>query len=206
MLLSSGCNLVTYPLYALNAGRTRKVSAEYKGLSGKKVCVWVWADESLLFNYPSIRLDIASHARYFIMQSIKDIRFVKPSTVANYQRSQYGAETMPIVSVGKHFGADVVLFIQVMDFRTRPPTSPSLFQGFLNAHCSLYDCTGNLPIQSEKRKLWSGIIQIVYPERRLMDISQTNDLAMRSTLLKLFGDKLAKKFYDHQVLISEGDE
>jgi hypothetical protein len=150
-----------------------------------------------------VRIDTASHAKYYIQQHVNDVNIVDPIRVDKFQRTNYEADSMPVVDVGRKFDADVVLFIQVSDFVTRPVGSPNLFQGKMNAQCALYDCKGELPVESPKRKLWSSKIVVTYPDHP-MAISETNDLAMRSTLLKLFGESLAKKFYEYSVKL--GDE
>ncbi len=193
----SGCNLLAFPMYAMNANKTKKVLPEYAGLAGKRICIWVWADESLMFDYPAIRLDIATHVKYFIQQHIKcDI--VDPIEVDKYRKSNYQVDILSPVEIGKHFKADLVLFIEVNDFGTQMPDSPELLQGHLSAHCVLYDCKGTMPITSPSRKLWSGNINIVYPKDRPVSAAQMNALAMRSIILKLFGEQLAKKFYEHR--------
>ncbi len=202
IVMISGCNLLAFPIYAFNADKTKKVLPEYSGLQGKKICIWVWADESLMFDYPAIRLDIANHAKYFIQQHIQcDI--IDPALVDKFRKSQYQADLLTPVEIGKHFKADVVLFIEVSDFSTHMPDTPELLQGRLSTHCVLYDCTGNLPVTSPQRKLWSGNIDVVYPENRPMSVAQTNVLAIRSITLKLFGEKLAKKFYEHREPIAK---
>ncbi len=192
-----GCNLLAFPMYAMNANKTKKVLPEYAGLPGKKVCIWVWADESLMFDYPAIRLDIANHVKYFLQQHIK-CEIIDPAVVEKYRKSNYQVDVLSPVEIGKHFKADVVLFIEVSDFGTQMPDSPELLQGRLNTRCVLYDCKGTLPVTSVKRKLWSDNINVVYPENRPVSITQMNALALRSIVLKLFGEKLAKKFYEHR--------
>ncbi len=205
MMVSSliGCNLVGPVMAIAKQEETKKIPAEYNDLAGKKVCIWVWADESLLFDYPAVRIDAANHAKYYIQQHLADVDFVDPIRVNKFQRSNYEADSMPVVEIGKKFDSDVVLFIQVSDFVTRPLGSPNLFQGKMTAHCALYDCKGELPLESPKRKLWNGKISVTYPDHP-MGIAEANDLMIRSTLLKLFGESLAKKFYSYTVKI--GDE
>jgi hypothetical protein len=202
LLFSTGCNLISAPLSMLAQEQTKKVPAEYGDLPGKTVCVWVWADESLLFEYPIIRLDVANHAKHFLKQHVKNIKIVDPSAVDKFQRNEYDADSMPVVQVGKRFKADVILFIQVSEFVTRPSGSPNLFQGRMNTQCALYDCKGDLPPESPERKLWGSKIEVVFPERPV-GMMDSDDLRIRATLLKLFGENLAKKFYDYQAPVRE---
>ena len=109
---------------------------------------------------------------------------------------------MPVVQVGRKFDADVVLFIQISDFTTRPPGSPNLFQGYLLAQCALYDCRGELPDESPKRKLWDGKVDVKFPDHPV-SMMESNDIKMRSALLGMFGESLAKKFYEYKVKVGD---
>jgi len=200
---AGGCRSLLGPLlYATNADKTETVQPEYADLAGKRVCVWVWADDSVAFDYPAIRLDVARHAEYFISQFIK-CTFVDPGEVEKFRRSNYEADRTPVVKIGQHWNADVVLFIQVVEFTTHPTGMPNLLQGRLASQCALYDCRGSLPESSPERLLWSGRVDVTYPESRAQSSAMTSARAVRSDTLKVFGDTLAKKFYRHQRPIKE---
>jgi len=197
-----GCNILGPVLYATHADQTRKVPAEYTGLEGKRMCVWVWADDAVSFDYPAIRIDVANYVKYAISQKI-ECEFVDPETVDKFQRSNYEADRLSVVEVGKRFKADVVLFIEIHEFRTHPRTMPNLLQGHILAQCALYDCTGELPAESRKRRLWNGSIDVKYPERIPLNVAQSNERSVRATTLQIFGDALAKKFYTHRERIGD---
>lgn len=197
LMSAGGCSTIGASMAILGQDQTKKVPAEYAHLAGKQVCVWVWADESLLFEYPAIRVDAANYARHYLLQHVKNVKVVDVMAVDKFQRSEYDADTMPVVQIGRRFNADAVLNVQVSNFTTRPAGSPNLFQGRMNTLCSLYDCTGPAPVESGERKLWSGKVDVVYPERPV-GMMETSDLVVRSTLLKLFGETLAQKFYEYR--------
>jgi len=197
MTSAVGCNVIGPTMYIMQADRTRKVQAEYGDLAGKTVCICVWADDAIVFDYPQICLDVANHAKFALGEHIK-CEFVDPVAVDSFQRSDYHADQLSVVQIGKRFGADVVLSIQVVEFRTRPVASASLFQGLISTSCALYDCKGDLPVHSKARGLWSGQIKITYPETRPLSMTDADDLSMRAATLQVFGQALAKKFYTHR--------
>jgi hypothetical protein len=199
---AAGCNWLGPAMSFMELEKEKKVTAEYNELAGKKVCIWVWADESLVFEYPAVRVDTANWAKYYIKQNVEKVDFVDPIRVYKFQESNYEADAMPVVEVGQKFEADMVLFIQVSDFTTRPPSSPNLFQGHMNAQCALYNCKGELPVESPKRKLWDGKIDIEFPDHPV-SIMESNDVKMRSALLGMFGESLARKFYDYKVKVGD---
>ena len=191
----AGCNLIGAPLSILTQNQTKKYPAEYADLPGKSLVIWVWADDSLLFDYPVIRYDVANHTKYFLSRHVKNLKIVDPASVAKFQRTQYEADTMLITQIGKKFNTDIVLFIQVSDFITRPADAPNLFQGNIKADCALYDSKGGTTVRESK--LWSGVINVTYPDHPV-GMYDASDLAIRSMLLKLFGETLAKKFYEYR--------
>ncbi len=199
--LWSGCNLIAYPLYMAGSEKTRKVPAEYGQLGGKTVCVWVWADDAIAFDFPHIPLEVADYARHYIVKNVK-AKFVDPLAVDRFRREEYDATSLSPVEVGRRFETDVVLFIQVLEFRTRPANSPNLFQGHISASCSLYDCTGQKALYSPDRVLWSGQVQASYPARGPVSIMQANDVSIRAQVLTLFAQELARKFYEHRVKLN----
>jgi len=202
MPLSWGCNWLAGPLYLLSAEQTKKIPAEYGQLAGKRVCVWVWADDSVLFDFPALRSEVAGYAKHYIAEHV-NASFVDPLAVEKFHRERYDADSLSPVEVGQHFDADVVLFIQVLDFRTRPIDSPNLFQGHVAASCALYDCRGEKPPFSPDRQLWTGQVEVTYPPRGPVGMMQSNEVTIRAQVLTAFAQELAKKFYDYTVKLGD---
>ena len=196
--LSSGCNLIAYPLYMAKSEQTKKVPAEYGQLGDKTVCIWVWAEDAIVFDFPQIPLEVADYAKHYMAKNIK-AKFVDPLAVDRFRRQEYDAASLSPVEVGRRFEADVVLFIQVLEFRTRPANSPNLLQGYISASCWLYDCTGQKALYSPDRVLWSGQVETSYPTRGPVSMMQANDVSIRAQVLGLFAQELARKFYQYRV-------
>jgi len=197
LLATGGCNLLASPMYALAADRTQKIQAEFEDLEGKDVCLWVWADESVSFSYPQVRLDVANHVRHAINQHI-NCTFTDPLAVHKFQRSDYEADRLPMVEIGRKFDADMVMHIQLLEFRTHPYGSDSLLQGHILAQCALYDCRGDLPVQSRDRELWSGRVEVDFPEKHPLNPTEADVFYVRSATIQVFSQALAKKFYTHR--------
>lgn len=202
MLACCGCNILAPSMAIFAADQTQKVTAEYGGLKGKRVCVWVWADEGIRFDYPAVCQDIAAHAKFFIQQNV-NCTFVDLDEIAKFQRSDYDAYQSSVVDIGKRFNADAVLFIQVLEFRIHPEEIISLSRAHIETQCALYDCTGEQPAENRERQLWTGRIDIDYPKGRPKSTSEATPQQVRSESLKVFGATLAKKFYNHRERLDE---
>jgi len=197
MLAVVGCNIIGPAMYAVHGPRITKVAAEYGDLAGKRVCIWVWADDAVAFDYPQVCLDVANHARFAIGQHVK-CTFADPAAVDRFQRSEYQADQLNVVEIGKRFGADVVLFIEIVEFHTRPTALPSLFQGLISSQCAVYDCKGAAQVSAGDRRVWGDRIRIEFPEDRPLNMTEADDLSIRSATLQVFSQSLAKKFYTHR--------
>ena len=193
---STGCKMMGMAMYPLLAERKEKIPAEYEDLEGKKICTWVWADEAALFEFPTLKLDVANHASYFIRQHIK-CDFVDAVAVERFQRTNYDSDQLSVVEIGQRFNADAVLFIEIIEFQVHPSGARSMVQGKLTAQCSLYKCTGDLPVESRQRQVWDGEINVTYPEGRPISVRDASPQYVRSATLKVFAAALAKKFYSH---------
>lgn len=196
IVAACGCQETGSLLYTLKADDTKKVKAESSELEKKRICIWVWIDDDVLFEHPNLRPDIANHVKSALSQQV-ECTFVDPATVEQYQRSDYESDQLGVVPIGRHFEADRVLHVEVSEFRTRPTATPSLFQGTIRTQCTLYDCTGEEKDTSEKRRLWTKKIDVVYPETRSLGQNETDDVQIRSNTLLVFADLLAKCFYIH---------
>jgi len=189
-----GCNLLAYPLYLTAPEPVRKVPAEFDKLPGKTVAVVVWAEPATLFQFPHIRLEVAAQVAYQLGRHIKDTHVVEPQQVADYQDRHPNWASLPPAELGKKFGADYVIFIELLKYTTRDPKSPALFRGRATASVAVYDA--NEP--SRRWTLTQAVAQ--YPARQTGLISG-DDMSVHRRLLEQLGIQIARKFYDHEVKV-----
>jgi len=196
-IAAGGCTEVGSLLYTLNADSTKKVKAESTELAQKRICIWVWIDDDVLFEHPNLRPDVANHIKSAISQQV-ECTFVDPATVEQYQRSDYESDQLGVVPIGKHFQAERVMHVEISEFHTRATATPSLLQGTIRSQCTLIDCTdSDEKDTSEKRRLWTKKIDVVYPETRALGPNETDDVQIQADTLLIFADTLAKCFYTH---------
>lgn len=199
LLLStlSSCNIIAFPIYALSADKLKKVEPEFGDLTGKRVCIWIWTDNSILFEYPFIRLDMANYIKKYLTQNV-DCEVVDPEEVESFREKEEYSEVTPLVKIARYFNADYLLFIQIFDFETNPIGAPHLSQGYINAEAALYDAKDdNISIESPRRRVWVGRISLKYPKDRAVPISDLTKANTISKLLDTFAERLAEKFYTH---------
>jgi len=133
-LLAAGCNIIGAA--AAKAPRP-DIAAVYNGLAHHSVGVVVWADRSLVTDWPTIQLDIANSimtklkvAQEAKSKELEGTTFPYPAaSFVKYQKEHPGLEALPITEVAPRFGVDRVIYIEVNDFSTRADGAVALYLG-----------------------------------------------------------------------------
>ncbi|HUT60987.1 MAG TPA: hypothetical protein VNA25_24330, partial [Phycisphaerae bacterium] len=124
----------------------------------------------------------------------KDLRIVEPTKVLSYQEEHISWDTMDKTELGRVFGADLVLYVTLVEFSTREPGSVHLYRGIITAEASLYKTA----LAEPDSRVWkSDDIRVIYPEDSPSGVSAANDLLIRRNTVWLFADRLVKRFYKH---------
>ncbi len=198
LVFGTGCNIVSMPFLLFAPEPTKKVDAEFTQLKGKTVCVLTWAEQATLYEYPHVQLEISSYTRYFLREKFKDLNVVSPSDVDKYMKSRPDWATEHPSRVGKHFNANLVLMIELMEFTTREPSSPGLFRGRVRARITVYDLSGT---EEQPKGIALKPAEVNYPPDKPVGVLRADDRTIRDETYKEFGRTVAQKFYDHEVKV-----
>lgn len=188
-----GCNLLT-PLIFIGEHK-RKVPAEFDKLQGKRVLVLVWAEPETLFDYPNVRIELMSYAGDKIRAGVKDCDLVDAGRVEDFLERHLQATIDP-QQTGRHFQADFVVYIELLEFQIRDISAPDLLRGRLNASVSVYDL-GADPDETSRYTL--SPVEILCPQNQPMLMSSRNALLIRLQTYEQFAESVARKFYQHKV-------
>jgi len=191
-----GCNLLAYPLYLAAPEPTKKVPAEFNKLQGKRVAIVVWAKPETLFQFPHVRLEVAAQVAWQLQQKVKNVQVVQPQLIADYQDRHPEWEGLPPAEIGKRFGADYVIFVELLEYTTRDPRSPTLYRGRARAGIVVYD------VADPARKWPLNPVTAEYPGGPV-GVAAADDMAVHRGLLDLLGRKIAQKFYDHEIVLEK---
>jgi hypothetical protein len=188
-----GCPILGWMGYVLAPNPPKiDVPAEYEITEKNKVVVLVYAGASTLYEYPYIQLDLSEYiAGELEKQTGAEV--VPRRRVAYFQESNLGWEALPHAQIGDKFNADLVLYVEVLDFNTRDMETGELLKGQLEVNAMLTGVKG----KDRGERLWNGEISIVFPEEAPLSGMQSED-AVKYPTFELFADKLVKKFYDHE--------
>ena len=149
-VLAGACNII-----GAAASRAPKpdILAAYKGLSNHSVGVVVWADRSLITDWPNLRIDMGNS----IMSKLKTAQaaagkdskellgttFPYPAaSFVKYQKDHPGLDALPITDVAPRLGVDRLIYIEVNDFSTRADGSIALYLGKIDVAMKIIEVEG----------------------------------------------------------------
>lgn len=191
--LLSGCNWLI-PFMFIGEHK-RSVPPEFDKLAGHRVVVLVWAEPETLFDYPHVRLELASYVGDKIAAGVTDCDVVDPQLVEELIERNPNAAVDP-AKVGGRFDADYVIYIELIDFQIRDPSSPDLVRAYVNASVAVNDLRAD-PDETNRFVLKS--VQVRCPEHQALIMSSHNAQLVRQQSYEKFSEIVARKFFKHMV-------
>jgi hypothetical protein len=191
LTLAAGCNLVG-PLVMITPEPTEDVPAEFNRLEGKKVAVLVWAQPETMLQFPHVRTELASQIAYQMRSQLKNTQVVPPEQIADYQNRNLNWDAVPPTQIGKQFGADYVVFVELLEYSTRDPKTPTLFSGRAKASVVVHDV-------ADPTARWSLTPETAQYPTGNARLANVDDTTIHRQLLEILGSRVTLKFYDHQV-------
>jgi hypothetical protein len=188
------CRLLLYPIMATAPDPTKKVPAEFGRLAGHRVAIVVWADQGTLFEYPYIRFELAEYVAYHLKQKIRPIGLVSNREIAAYQQSHYDWDSVAPARIGQQFDADLVLYVEVLEYTTRGGGTDYLLSGRGRVALAVHDVRA----EPSQQRGYHGEAQVRYPESGSLGSTEATTATVHRRTLDLLAQAVAKKFYDHE--------
>jgi hypothetical protein len=193
LMAGGGCKMAALPWLMWGEEPTRKVTAEYPYLDGKRICVLIWTDSNTLFEYPYVRLELSEHVQTAMKPNIARVSFIPNRDVVDYQQANPDWDREDPTAIGARFRAERVMLIELTHYTTREPDSPHLLRGLIASNVKVYDAE-----TSNTQPLFSTTIESIYPEGGPASWG-TDESDVRRATMEDFAIKLARKFHDHRV-------
>jgi len=187
----AGCNWLTPLVFVLPD--KKRVPAEFDKLRGKSVVVMVWAEPETLYDYPHIRLELASFIGDKIRAQVQDAHLADVRKVEGFVEQTTEAAYNPRM-VGEHFDADMVVYVELLGFQLRDPDAPDFLQGRVQASVGVYDLTVD-PDEAQYYELQS--VTTVCPDQPVL-FTPTGAVVVRNETYAKFSEAVARKFYQHE--------
>ena len=171
----------------------KKVIAEYHGLAGKSVAIVVYAAPATIDEFPSARTDISSFLARQMRLKMPDVRLLNYEEVVQWQDKTINWFAMSEKQIGRHFGVDRVLYVEVLAYSSRMEAGYGDLQGYLRANCKIFetDTVGDAPA-------WKALMDVTWPKDRPLSPNQMSEVALRKRTLEVFAEKVIAKLHDHK--------
>ena len=173
-----------------------KVPAEFAGLANQSVAVIIHAEPGVEYEHPGATIELSYLIASELKRNVQGVRLVDCRQVARYQQENTRWDEMDRTKLGKHFGADYLLYVTLAEYSTREPGSVGLYRGRIAGEASLYACAA-----AEHQALaWRGAdLWAVYPVDNPTGKLAEDERQIRYQTARTFAEKLTRKFYQHKV-------
>lgn len=201
LLLSlSGCTLIGA---LASKAPLPDVDAAYKGLTGKTVGIMVWADKSVLLDWPNLQLDTGNSIinKLLVAQQaeVKDMTGVTfpfpPASFVKYQREHPELDAIPVTEYAGKLGVQRLIYVEIKDLSTRADGGSNLFLGRINAALKIIEIddkkAGKLGYQEDN-------IRAQFPEKAQKEgILNGNDRLMYTGAVNIATNEIVKRLIRH---------
>ncbi len=195
-----GCFLFPGPKIA--AGPS-PYGSPYSGLKDKRTAIVIYVPRSTIDEYPMAREEISTFVANKMRASMPSSGFassvIDPAMVIEWQDSTFNWRNLPETEIGRHFNAERLLCINVLEYSTRKVIGHGEMQGRLRAQCRVFEipasAAATAPVQyAPATAAWQSLIDIHWPPTQTLAPTQTNEGAVRYRTLDTFSERLVGYF------------
>ncbi|MCL2646154.1 MAG: hypothetical protein FWD61_04000 [Phycisphaerales bacterium] len=189
----SSCSPCGFIAEAVEKVAGKSVVAEYHGLANKSVAIVVFMAPGIIDEFPSAREDVSGFLATQMRQKMPDVRLLDYREVIRWQDDTIHWSSMTEKNIGRRFGVDRVLYIELLVYASRLEAGYGDLQGRLKANCKIFetDTPDNAPA-------WTAVMDITWPKARPLDPNQMSEVAVRKRTLEMFATNVTDKLHDHK--------
>ncbi len=169
-----------------------KVKAEYS-LAGKSVLVLVdMADPALVSEHPRLEMALAEAVRKTLQEHQASGPIVPAASLAAARRTERDFARWSIAQIGRYFNVDLVVHVEVYDFRLRDSPGANVFHGYAEAAVRV------VSPETEKQE-WPALAaaRLVTAET-LPDVQPEEASELATLLTEGLADKVARQFFTYK--------
>ncbi|MBN2581485.1 MAG: hypothetical protein JXL80_00345 [Planctomycetes bacterium] len=191
-----GCGLAhlfAYP-FASREG-TVHVKGDYD-LRADALLIFPYLGSEIQLEYPNAGLEISSFIYQELYANLKGrVRgVVNPQQVVRYQQTDLDWQNKSIQEIGREFGADKVLYIEVNRLTLMEEHSANLYRGRVKAHLQVVDVGST----TGEGLLYESDVSVVVPKDNPLGTMQISSARIMTETLTQFAKETVWKFYDHE--------
>jgi hypothetical protein len=179
------------------------VDAAYKGLAGKKVGIMIWADKSVLLDWPNLQLDAGNSIIYklLIAQQAESKELIgttfpyPPGSFVKYQREHPELDAIPVTEYAGKLGVDRLIYVEINDLSTRADGGSNLFLGRIDASLKIIEIDDK---KAGKLGYSEQYIKAQYPEKAQKEgVLNGNDRIMYAGAVNTATNEIVKRLIKH---------
>lgn len=194
LLPAAGCHqLVMAPWVLWGEEPTRTVKAEYPYLQDKKVTVAVWAEMDTTFEFPFVQTEVGSFVEDALRTSVKGVTVTPTRQVVEYQNRNGDWDRAAPEAIGKHFGAQRLIVVELTQYSTREPDNTHLMRARVAANVKVYDTS-----YPNSEPVYKTEVRAEYPPDG-PGAWGVSEATLRGEAMRVFAQELAGRFYDRKV-------
>jgi len=184
VVVSGGCNVLATAMYIISGAN---VSAEYKGLEGKKIAVVCRPITSLQYRNSSVARDLAKQVGLLLKKNVKRVEIIEQREIDQWSDENNWEE---YVDIGKALNADVVVGLDLEQFSLYE--GKTLYQGKANLTLLVFDVAkGKEPVFEKP------LPQTHYPPNSAIPAGDKPEAQFRRQFVGELAEQIARHFYDH---------
>ncbi len=178
--------------------------AQYKGLAGQSIGVMVYADKGTLYDFPTLRTDLANAVQNKLVQGIRSkeklldgVSFpYPPAKFVKYQDNYPEIQASPPVAYAPNFtGLTRLIYLDVESFSTRSDEAPELYRGSASITMKVIEIA---PDRTAKVAYDEPNIRTVYPDYVPVEgLPNGNDRIMYGGIIDAASADVALRFIPH---------
>jgi len=193
---AGGCNMLAYPLACLAQPREKTVAAEYPGLKNSSVAVVIYADLDTQTRHTGVREGISAVVADELRRGVEGVQVLPVAPVLRYQAANPYWDAEPKTEIARQLGAEHLLLITLIEFRTREPGSLTLYRGRLTADAALYKAGR----PEAAAQVWQKRgLRVRYPEHSQVGTLEEAEDEIRYRTAVRFAQELVLCFRKHKV-------
>ncbi len=194
-LLSCGCQLA----YLFAPDATETIQPEYT-IGESSVAVVVWADQSIMDEYPQARTQICRSLSHHMKENLPDTNVVTARLVVRLQSdTSIDWTQMKTNELCEELECQHILRVDLETFSTRASSTPHLRKARIDASLNLYKKADQETIQS----VYQDEVRSLYPPESQHGAYDMDERDLMHAAIEYFSTKAARKFYEHKILLED---
>ncbi len=180
--------------------KTETVEAEYGKISGRKVAVLVWADQSIHDEFPRATRSVCRAVTHYLTKNLPEADIVSARKVDDFTADTGRAwEGMGNNEICEALDCELVLRIDLLEFTSRASDTPELRKARIDATLNLYECGEDEIIEA----VYEDELKVTFPPKALHGVQSMTETDLIHEVVEHFAQVTSRKFHAHEVKMQD---